>query len=57
MAEAGVRIVDYTPPPVPEYDLSELTLAEPGVMLVEPRKTSAPQFDLSGLSLDEAARS
>lgn len=56
MAAAGVRIVDYTPPPAPQFDLGGLSLAEPGVVLVEPHQTPPAQFDLSGLSLDGSVR-
>ncbi|MGE0858573.1 MAG: hypothetical protein AB7I01_13280 [Gammaproteobacteria bacterium] len=56
VAAVGERLVDYTPPPPPAYDLSGLSLDAPGVTLSDARPAPPPEFDLSGLSLDDTPR-
>ncbi|MEX2482617.1 MAG: hypothetical protein WD928_17305 [Gammaproteobacteria bacterium] len=52
VAEPGVTLIDYTPPPSPTIATEHLSMAEAGATLVEVEPVPEPDYDLSGLTLD-----
>lgn len=51
IAEPGVILVEYQPPPPAEFDTTQFDLAEVGVTLIEPAPVVPADFDTSTLAL------